>query len=399
MPALLAFSCPNSAATSGNAQEGGREEIVVPGRATRPATTIDTTSENASPAMVRAESLIYFAELVRSRGHDPEALFASVRLDPAVVNEQDQFIPYRAMIQLLELAADKLGCPDFGLRLARRQYAEGILGPLDIAMRNSATVVDAWRFCADHVHTYSTGAHLTVTGEPRSDRITIRFEILLSRLYRQRQAVEHALLISHLATRMFSGERALPREVWFAHEPADGATVHEEYFGCNVRFGQACNALFYASSDFHVPIVGRNDRVFQLATYFIDSQFPSPHALIRTRVRIAIEKQLSEGNCTQVEVAAELGMHPRTLQRRLRSEGENFEAIKDEVRRDGAVRYLRQTQLPLKTIAGLLGYSELSVLYRSCQRWFGESPSTVRQIEDIALLPQIAQSREMHHPT
>lgn len=359
------------------------------GTGIRPEAGEGMAATNGPPAMVRSESLTYFAELVRSRGHDPKALFAGVRIDPAAVTARDQFIPYRQMIQLLENAADKLDCPDFGLRLAQRQYAEGILGPLDIAMRNSATVVDAWRFCADHAYTYSAGAHVTIVDEPERDRTAIRFEILLPRLYRQRQAVEHALLISHLATRMFSGDQAAPREVWFAHEPLEDATDHERLFGCRVRFAQPSNALFYASDDFDVPVVGRNDRVLQLATYFIDSQFPSPVSLIRTRVRLAIEQQLSEGNCTQVEVAAELGMHPRTLQRRLRGEGENFEAIKDEVRRDAAVRYLRQTRLPLKTVAGLLGYSELSVLYRSCQRWFGESPSTVRQIEDVALLDTV----------
>jgi AraC-like DNA-binding protein len=341
---------------------------------------------NDSQAMVRAESLTYFAELVRSRGHDPNPLFASVRIDPAIAATPDQFIPYRQMIQLLENAADKLDCPDFGLRLAQRQYSEGILGPLDIAMRNSATVVDAWRFCADHAYTYSSGANVAIVSDRDRDRTFIRFEIVLPRLYRQRQAVEHALLISHLATRMFSGERAVPREVWFQHEPIEDETSHEERFGCRIRFAQPSNGLFYAAGDFNTPVVGRNDRVLQLATYFIDSQFPSPTALIRSRVRLAIEQQLGEGSCTQLDVAAALAMHPRTLQRRLRDEGVNFEAIKDEVRRDAAVRYLRQTRLPLKTVASLLGYSELSVLYRSCQRWFGESPTTVRQVEDLALL-------------
>ncbi|MEW9853883.1 AraC family transcriptional regulator [Novosphingobium sp. M1R2S20] len=347
---------------------------------------MDTSTESTAPAMVRAESLTGFAELVRSRGHDPNPLIEAARIDPADIHRRDHLIPYRQMIQLLENAAEQLLCPDLGLRLAKRQYSEGILGPLDIAMRNSETVSDAWRYCADHVHTYSSGAHLSVVRESEAARTGIRFEIILPRVYRQRQAVEHALLLSHLATRMFSGERAQPEEVWFTHEPLEGGSAHGEYFGCRVRFGQPCNALFYAQSDFDVPVVGRDDRVLQLATYFIDAQFPSVDSLIRTRVRIAIEKQLAQGSCTQVEVAAALRMHPRTLQRRLRSEGENFEAMKDEVRRDAAVRYLRQTRLPLKTVAGLLGYSELSVLYRSCQRWFGESPSTVRHIENFSLI-------------
>jgi AraC-like DNA-binding protein len=185
---------------------------------------------------------------------------------------------------------------------------------------------------------------------------------------------------------MFSGGRAGAREVWFTHEPLTETAAYAEGFGCPVRFARPCNGLFLDRVDFAAPVIDRDERVLELATFFIDARFPTPGALIRTKVRIAIEQQLGEGMCTQIEVAAALGMHPRTLQRRLRGEGENFEAIKDEVRREAAIRYLRETRLPLKTIAAMLGYSELSVLYRSCHRWFGEPPSTVRQIADIALL-------------
>jgi AraC-like DNA-binding protein len=341
--------------------------------------------DGANPvAMVRSDSLRYFGELVRAMGGDPGPLFASARIDPARVERRDQLIPYRQMIHLLEIAADALGRPDFGLRLARRQYAEGILGPLDIAMRNSPTVSAAWRFCADHVHAYSSGARITLARD--DERWRIRFGITVPRIYRQRQAAEHALLVSQLATRMFSGGRAAAREVWLTHEPLAGGDGHAEAFGCPVRFAQPCNALFFEAADFAAPVVGRDERVLELAAFFIDSRFPAPDAMIRTRVRAAIEQQLGESTCTQAEVAAALGMHPRTLQRRLRGEGENFEAIKDEVRREAAIRYLRETRLPLKTIAGKLGYSELSVLYRSCHRWFGEPPSTVRQIADLAVL-------------
>jgi AraC-like DNA-binding protein len=355
-----------------------REESSLPQRETQP--------DSSAVAMVRSESLRYFDQLVRAMGGDPAALFAAARIHPAIVEQRDQLIAYRQMILLLERAADALACPDFGLQLARRQYAEGILGPLDIAMRNSPTVGEAWRFCAEHVHAYSSGAHVTLAPAAEGRRWLMRFEILVPRVYRQRQAAEHALLISHLATRMFSGGRAVAREVWFAHAPLAGAAAYAEGFGCPIRFAQPCNGLFFDKADFAAPVIDRDERVLELATFFIDARFPAPDAMLRTKVRIAIEQQLGKGMCTQVEVAAALGMHPRTLQRRLRSEGENFEAIKDEVRREAAIRYLRETRLPLKTIAAMLGYSELSVLYRSCHRWFGEPPSTVRQISDIAML-------------
>ena len=73
-------------------------------------------------------------------------------------------------------------------------------------------------------------------------------------------------------------------------------------------------------------------------------------------------------------------MHPRTLQRRLREEGTSFEDIKDDVRRDAAARYLSQSDIPLTRVAALLGYSESSVLARSCKRWFDNSPRKVREM-------------------
>jgi AraC-like DNA-binding protein len=77
-------------------------------------------------------------------------------------------------------------------------------------------------------------------------------------------------------------------------------------------------------------------------------------------------------------VAAHFHAHPRTLQRRLRDEGTSFDLIKDDVRRDAALRYVNDASMPLSRIAALLGYSEPSVLTRSFHRWFASSPRQLR---------------------
>lgn len=83
-------------------------------------------------------------------------------------------------------------------------------------------------------------------------------------------------------------------------------------------------------------------------------------------VRTIVERLLLEVDCKYSGIAATLGMHPRTLQRRLRAQGESFEASKDGVRRDVALRYLTQSTLPLIRVARLLGHFETSALSRSC---------------------------------
>jgi len=71
-------------------------------------------------------------------------------------------------------------------------------------------------------------------------------------------------------------------------------------------------------------------------------------------------------------------MHPRTLQRQLKEEKITFEEIREEVYKNATLRYLRDTTIPLKQLAGALGFSEQSALSRACERWFNESPSKIR---------------------
>jgi AraC-like DNA-binding protein len=97
------------------------------------------------------------------------------------------------------------------------------------------------------------------------------------------------------------------------------------------------------------------------------------------RVRVLISRYLETEDCTSERIASEICVHPRTLQRRLQREGQSFESIKSAVRREVALRYLQRTQIPFAQIAERLGYSEHSVLSRSCYRWFAATPRKLRE--------------------
>ena len=78
-------------------------------------------------------------------------------------------------------------------------------------------------------------------------------------------------------------------------------------------------------------------------------------------------------------VAALMGQHPRTLQRRLVAEGAKFEDLRDAARKEFALQLLSQHQLSLVQVGNMLGYAEQPVLTRACQRWFGKTPLRVRR--------------------
>lgn len=327
---------------------------------------------------VRVSALRNFKDLVASLGGDPVALLQQSRIEPAVLDDRNGLIRYAAMAELLERACVELDCPDFGMRLAAAQEGTQVLGPLDVVMRNSPKLGEALRYFTDHVQAYSTALRLSYEKLPDDGRVFMQFEIALPGLTNQRQAREHACALTQHATVAITAGQVRAREIWLTHEPLAPISAYRAHFKAPVRFGQSMDGLYFDDQDLELPVPDADPQLHEIATSFIEQRFPAATTSVSTRVRAIIARLLVEGNCTHERVASALGLHTRTLQRRLREEGDSFESIKDSVRRDVALRYLRQPNVSLVRVTEILGYSETSVLSRSCNRWFSASPRQLR---------------------
>ena len=96
------------------------------------------------------------------------------------------------------------------------------------------------------------------------------------------------------------------------------------------------------------------------------------------QVRAKIIERLPSGHVTQEEIAQELNMSLRNMQRRLRGEGTSFTQLLDDTRRTLATQYVRSRRLSINEITYLLGFSEPSNFSRAFKRWTGLSPSEFR---------------------
>jgi AraC-like DNA-binding protein len=279
---------------------------------------------------------------------------------------------------LLELAAAELKRPDLGMRLASVQGGGRVFGPMGVAMENSNTLGEALAFVVDHIHAYCLAARMRLEPDPSTRRLFVPFDILLDRLPAKHQAMEQALLLAHLNAGRLTGGQARVREVLFSHQPVSPLRVYRDYFGCEVRFDQARDGVVFSEQDLRSPIVDPDVQLYEMAASFIETKFTRVKPPMYARVRGLILQYLGGEDCTNERVAADLCLHPRTLHRRLKAEGKSFEGLKDEARRDIALRYLQHTDMPLTRVAEKLGYAETSVLSRSCFRWFGAPPSRLR---------------------
>jgi AraC-like DNA-binding protein len=75
------------------------------------------------------------------------------------------------------------------------------------------------------------------------------------------------------------------------------------------------------------------------------------------------------------DIAAELHISSRTLQRRLQDAGYSFHQVLEEARRLLARHYLNHSLLELNETAYLLGYEDANSFVRAFRTWEGVPPA------------------------
>ncbi|EJL07111.1 AraC family transcriptional regulator [Pseudomonas chlororaphis] len=330
--------------------------------------------------MVRASGISGYIAVMRGLGIDPAPLLLQHHIDPAILQDDDALLSLRAVTHLLEASNEASGCPDLGLRIAQEQHI-GTLGPLGVVIQNAETVYDALQLTSRYLFTHSPG--LAVTSNPVSPLVEGAFElaveIQLSGRPSQRQNIDLCLGTSHRIAQFVMGSQYRLKLVTLPHAPSAPLSSYRRFFNAPVIAEQERAALHLDAAVLHGKIQGSNPALRQITEDYLSRHFRMPGDIVSVRVRQALKRMLGTTYTSKSDIAAMLALHPRTLHRRLQAEGTHFEAIKESVRQELALQYLRETRVPLSQIADILGYPEQSAFTRSCKRWFGQTPSSFRR--------------------
>lgn len=328
-------------------------------------------------SLIRGTALQGFTGLVDDLDGDPRALLEQAHLNPMAIGDHDSFISYRSVIHVLELAAAATGAGDFGRRLAMRQGLE-ILGPLGVAARTAATVGDALGAIERYLAVYSPALAVSVGAVPGQRLATFTWQVVADRPPPHRQAAELGLGVSVRVFQLLAGPEFRPAAVQLRHQPLAEASDYEHYFDCRAEFSTPTYG-FRFDQGVLVRRLAADSAVHDVVKDYLDTIAVPAEASTVDAVARMIRRMLPTGGLDLDLVAGQLAQHRRTLQRQLASQGTSFATLLDQVRRDDAERYLRETDMPLVQMAGMLGFSEQSALTRACHRWFGASPKAVRK--------------------
>lgn len=344
----------------------------------RPAITARANDGASGFETIHGHMLRQFGALVEHLGGQPELLLQQAGIVGDTAPPDKPRASYRQFVSLLELAAADLDCPDFGMQLALWQAGHAFAGPLGDGMRNSRTFGEALHFVCGHSYAHSLAAWIWLKPSMSGAHTLVGHDILLEGLPQKSQAMEYILLVGNLETLALTEGQVRARRVLFRHQPVSPLKLYRRHFGCEVRFGRSADAVLYNDRDLACPISAPNAQAYRAATDSIETRFgrrkPPLHADIRGIVTHVLGTEL----CTRERIAAELGLHPRTMVRRLAAEGTSFQRIKDEVRRDRMLYYVRQTDFDFTAISEKLGFAEQAVMTRYCRKWFAMSPTGLR---------------------
>jgi AraC-like DNA-binding protein len=313
---------------------------------------------------------------VRARGVDAEALLRAAGIAPGLLQVAQARVSARDYSALWRLVIERLDDEFFGQDSRRMKSGSFAL------------------LCHSVVHCTTLRAALARAARFYGillDDVTVEIAemgagacIRLRQARAARPAVfahETLLVMLHGLACWLIGRRIPILAAEFAYAEPAHAAEYMALFGPTLRYGRAHTAIEFDAALLGLPVVQDERSVkefLRAAPENILLKYKNTQGLaarIRRRLRQVLPAPLPELGT----LAREFHLAPATLRRRLQAEGQSYQAIKDELRRDLAISYLGSTTLSVAAIAAELGFLEPSAFHRAFRRWTHASPSAYRE--------------------
>jgi AraC-like DNA-binding protein len=161
--------------------------------------------------------------------------------------------------------------------------------------------------------------------------------------------------------------------------PSYAAQV-EAFFEVPVTFGADADALVFERRILDSPLEGAFPALHEQA-HFLAQQRLGKEAK-RQGVAAEIEEQIHRDPGLLAlgveDMADRLNLHARTLQRRLKDEGDSYLNVQARMRHRLACQWLGQADVSIDDISARLGFSDRRAFTAAFKRWEGETPSAWR---------------------
>ena len=263
-----------------------------------------------------------------------------------------------------------------GLRLPRLVPKEQY-HPMNIAAMHARTFRDALQRIARYKILCCGEEMRLIEGK---QECSVEFGWLWSREFAPPQLLDAAFASVLELGRSGTQQPLHPLRIEMKRAPANGE-MYETFFGCRVKFKARRSAIFFRTTDLDRPFVTYNAELLAMLGPQLDRGLVERKGSQTTtaRVKWVLSRLLGEYPPDIGEVANDLGLSIRTLQRRITEEGTTFRRLVSDSRRELAKLYLMEPSLELGETACLLGYRDPNSFFRAFREWEGTTPGHGRR--------------------
>ena len=328
---------------------------------------------------VRASLVTAVLHFVAGSGGDPARVRAAAGLRDGDLLDPDRMLEIDRLAAVLANAADELRDSVFGLHLGAKFDLEAF-GLVTYAVLNASTVEIGIRNLVRYMSSLVEGADAELSVRRGVAALRARSDRADPEAFRH--VYDGAMLVVLRMLRRLTGAAAWrPLEVLLVPRAPADTREHRRLFGVEPRFGQSENEIRFDAALLAREVAGADRSLLPVVEQRLNEVLaadPAEEPWL-ARLRIEIASRLCDGHPTLPDVAPEVGMSTRTLQRWLAERGLAYRDLVQAARRRLALEYLERSDTELTEIAFLLGYSDLAAFAHAFQRWTGTSPGAHRR--------------------
>jgi AraC-like DNA-binding protein len=326
-------------------------------------------------AFVRVGPLMSVPALLRKFDCSPEKILGEAGLNLAQFEDPDTEISFLAGSKMLARCVAATGCQHFGLLMGERAGSSS-LGLAGFILRFAPNVGAALQALLRHLDLHDTGGAPVVTAQ--GEVSSLGYVIYLPGVEAADQIYDLSTAMTCNIMRDLCGQSWNPTQVLLARRRPPDLTPYKRFFRAPLRFDAEQNAVTFPTQLLDHPLTSGDPALFhhleKEANELHDSHPLSTTGLVHRLLR----QSLANGHFTASDIARQLGMHERTMQRRLEKEGTTFRRELEGIRYEVARQLLSKSKTSLSGIAKALGYAEASTFIRSFRRWSGTTPAQWR---------------------
>lgn len=326
-----------------------------------------------------AQKLALLLEELAAEGVSIEDALAGVGLSEHSITSLGARISLNQMIASHQNALGLSRDPSFAFRLGLRCHVP-VYGMYGFALLSSTDFRHTIDFAMRYSQLAASLVHLDFTETATSGIWTmtpLAHPAMTPRLYRYLVELQIGTHIALHRDVMDAGFAA--QQVRLTFDPPDDAACYADLLGCPVQFGQARNQMLFDVSWLNRrPELG-NEATFGAVHKICDDLIEDLRLRVGLAGRVRQYFLASLMKSSRIgDVAAHFNMSVRTLRRKLQEENTTFRQLLNDLRRDLAIKYLRDTVMTVDDIGSALGFSEPTNFRQAFRRWTKATPSDLR---------------------